>query len=103
MGVVYRAYDLRRGEEVALKTLLTASPSAILRFKEEFRALAGVVHPNLVALYELAAFQGTWMLTMELIRGVDLLAHVRQTTRQIDAYAATADLTNIPPSVAFAP
>ena len=40
---------------VAFKAVRNAGPSAIARFKREFRALAGVIHPNLVALYELIA------------------------------------------------
>jgi serine/threonine protein kinase len=77
MGAVYSAVDRRRGENVALKTLHHMTPSAIYAIKEEFRALADVVHPNLVTLYELFADGEHWFFTMELVEGVDFLAHLK--------------------------
>jgi serine/threonine protein kinase len=77
MGVVYRAFDEKRGVVVALKTVRRADSAGIRRFKEEFRALTDVSHPNLVALYELTAAGETWFFTMELVDGVDFLTFVR--------------------------
>ena len=46
MGVVYEALDRETGEKVALKTLRNVDGTAILLFKQEFRALAGIASPE---------------------------------------------------------
>ena len=77
MGVVYEALDREHGSHVALKTLRSFDASTILLFKREFRALEGLHHPNLVQLRDLVEERGRWFFTMELVRGVDFMSHVR--------------------------
>lgn len=78
-GVVYQAFDQEREARVALKMLRNLEPEALFRFKREFRALADLVHPNLVQLYELAEEQRQWFFTMELVDGTTFLDYVRST------------------------
>jgi serine/threonine protein kinase len=75
-GVVYEADDTTLGGRVALKLLHRPDGSALARFKHEFRSLAHIKHPNLVALRDLASDGGRWFFTMELIDGVDIVRHV---------------------------
>ena len=77
MGVVYEALDRETDKVVALKTLTRAEASHISRFKNEFRSLADVSHPNLAALYEFMADGQYWFFTMELVQGVNFLEYVR--------------------------
>jgi len=79
MGTVNAAYDAERACEVALKRLRTADPRGVMRFKNEFRLVQNLEHPNLVRLFDLAEAGGEWFLTMELLDGSDLLGYVHNT------------------------
>ena len=74
MGVVHEALDTERNEHVALKVLSNVDARSILRFKQEFRALQEVHHPNLVTLGELISEGDAWFFTMELVRGEDFVS-----------------------------
>src|SRR5580698_7104728 len=75
-GVVYEAEDTTLGGLVALKVLHNPDGGALYRFKHEFRSLAHIKHPNLVALYDLASDGGRWFFTMELVDGADVISFV---------------------------
>ena len=76
-GIVYEVLDRERGAPVALKLLHAANPTALYRFKREFRTLADLAHPNLIALDELFSEGDRWFFTMELIRGQPIVEYVR--------------------------
>lgn len=76
MGAVYEAVDAA-GEVVALKTLRGFSPTMLYHLKNEFRALAGVTHPNLIGLDKLYVSGTQAYFTMELVDGRDLVHYVR--------------------------
>ncbi|MEZ4393602.1 MAG: protein kinase [Polyangiales bacterium] len=73
MGVIYRVRDEEMQRDIALKTLRRLLPDDVYRLKEEFRALAEIVHPNLVELHELFVEGDQAYFTMEVVEGVALL------------------------------
>ena len=73
MGVVYEAMDPRVRSAVAIKSVSRLSPEALYRFKQEFRSLVRLQHPNVVQLHELHFEGDRLFFTMELIHGEDFV------------------------------
>jgi serine/threonine protein kinase/tetratricopeptide (TPR) repeat protein len=96
MGVVYRAIDRERNETVAIKTLRNLDGDRLLRFKNEFRSIQSLQHPNLVSLGELIETGGHWFFTMELVEGIDFFSHVRPRWVRPSADDYPADLESDP-------
>lgn len=80
MGDVYLARDARLGRRVALKFLLQVNPKLSARFFVEARATAQVTHENIVALYDIAEYQGHPYMVLEYVPGKTLSTwlHERQ-------------------------
>jgi Tol biopolymer transport system component len=75
MGEVYRAKDPRLGREVAIKVLpATFSQDAdrLKRFEQEARAAGVLNHPNITAVYDLGAHDGSPYIVTELLEGETL-------------------------------
>jgi len=75
MGDVYLAEDSDLGRKVALKFLprpFLKDDKAIARFRREAQAAAGMNHPNIVTIYEVADYQGYPFIAMEYIEGEPL-------------------------------
>lgn len=69
-GQVFAAWDRQRSKSVAIKVLKNTSPTALLRFKREFRSISEIRHPNLVRVFELGREVDTWYIVMEMLKGV---------------------------------
>ncbi len=84
MGEVYRADDLRLGQQVALKFLpaaLTSDPGRLAQFHNEVRTARQVSHPNVCRVYDIGEIDGQLFLTMEYVDGEDLSVLLRRIGR----------------------
>ena len=91
MGVVYEAFDRERQAPVALKTLRALDENSLYRFKNEFRSLADLRHPNLARLGELYCEAGQWFFTMELVQGASFLSYVWNAESLAPPHAASPE------------
>lgn len=84
-GTVWQAWDRHRGAEVALKVLHRVDAEVLRRFKQEFRTLADLRHPNIVRFHELFEDDERLFFSMELVDGVDVLSWIWGYTDRRDA------------------
>jgi serine/threonine protein kinase len=82
MGVVYKAHDPLLERDVALKVMLprvAEDPEGKIRFEREARAIARMVHPHVVTVFDLGYHtDGSPFIAMELLDGEDLQHALRQ-------------------------
>ena len=83
MGEVYRADDLRLGQQVALKFLSRDSATAADhdRLLQEVRIGREISHPNVCRLYDIADVEGRLCIAMEYVDGEDLASLLRRIGR----------------------
>jgi hypothetical protein len=76
MGAVYRAWDTEAGTEVALKQSI--NPQHDQRFEAEARLLSSLSHPRVVPIVDHFADPTGQYLVMNLVRGLDLGAVLKE-------------------------
>jgi hypothetical protein len=90
MGAVYRAYDTRLEQSVAIKENAMATPEALKQFKREALVLARLHHPNLPRVSDhFVTAEGSQYLVMDFIAGEDLGQLAARTGALSEAQAVT--------------
>lgn len=81
MGEVWRAEDMKLGQQVALKFLprdLANDRTRLQRLYEEVKLGRQVSHPNVCRMYDVAEWEGHHFISMEYIDGEDLASLLRR-------------------------
>jgi serine/threonine protein kinase len=86
MGIVYKAHDLKLRRDVALKVIaphLVQDEEARSRFLREAQALAGLSHPNIITVFDLAEDpeSESVFIVMELLNGRPLRKRITDPQR----------------------
>ncbi len=84
MSVVYRATDLKRHCDVAVKVLrrdLMSEPSSVKRFDHEARAVSRLDHPNIISLLGVGQDGDVRYIVMEYVPGYTLKDFISQRGR----------------------
>jgi len=82
MGKVYKVYDTKIREIVALKVIrpeVASRPQTLARFREEIRLARKIAHKNICRMHDLNEAEGISFFTMEYIPGEDLKRILRMT------------------------
>jgi serine/threonine protein kinase/tetratricopeptide (TPR) repeat protein len=84
MGKLYRTFDLKLKEEVALKIIrdeIASDKETIDRFSNELKLARKISHKNVGRMYELMEDEGIRYITMEYVPGRDLKDLIRESGR----------------------
>jgi len=82
MGTVFKAFDKKLNEEVALKLIkphVASDKKTLERFNNELKFARKISHKNVGRMYELMEDRGAYFITMEYVPGQDLRGLIKQT------------------------
>jgi len=81
MGKVYKAYDTKVKEKIALKLIrpeIANDKKTIERFSNELKLARKIRHKNVCGMFDLGEERGTHYITMEFVPGEDLRSSIRR-------------------------
>ena len=81
MGRVYRVFDRKIEEEVALKLIrpeIAGDRENIDRFRNELKMSRKIAHRNVSRMFDFGEHDGTYFITMEYVSGEDLKSFLRR-------------------------
>ncbi|MCR5279155.1 MAG: Stk1 family PASTA domain-containing Ser/Thr kinase, partial [Lachnospiraceae bacterium] len=84
MSDVYRAKDHKLNRLVAVKVLkqeFSENANFVSKFKVEAQAAAGLMHPNVVNVYDVGEESGINYIVMELVEGITLKKYIEKKAR----------------------
>lgn len=84
MSDVYKAIDHTLNRFVALKVLkneFAENSSFVTKFRAEAQAAAGLIHPNIVNVYDVGNEEGLYFIVMELVEGITLKHYIEKKLR----------------------
>jgi eukaryotic-like serine/threonine-protein kinase len=93
MGEVYRARDSKLKRDVAIKVLpdvFAGDTERVSRFQREAEVLASLNHPHIAAIHDLAEFEGSQFLILELVEGETLADRLARGPIPVDDSLAIA-------------
>ncbi len=84
MSDVYKAKDYKLNRFVAVKVLkqeFSENANFVSKFWVEAQAAAGLMHPNIVNVYDVGEEGGTYYIVMELVEGITLKKYIERKAR----------------------
>ncbi len=103
MGRLLEARDRRLGRSVAIKEVIDADPSALVRFEREIRITARLQHPAIVHVHEAGRWpDGAPFFVMKLIRGEPLDHRIRKAHSLAERLELLPAVTTVIDALAYA-
>ena len=84
MSDVYKAKDHKLNRFVAVKVLkqeFSENTNFVSKFRVEAQAAAGLMHPNIVNVYDVGEEEGIYYIVMELVEGITLKKYIEKKAR----------------------